>query len=98
MCDNNGKSAISLAKTALINNKCVFQFSASGVVNGNSISRYYTCDVSSVYVENGNIYTIATTSSSRARPTPRARFEARPSQCNSGVGGRPEGGGVTATQ
>ena len=60
LCENNGTSAISSNKTALINNKCVFEFSASGVVNGNSISRNYTCDVTSVYVENGLIHTLST--------------------------------------
>ena len=60
LCENNGTSAISSNKTALINNKCVFEFSASGVVNGNSISRNYTCDVTSVYVENGLIHTLFT--------------------------------------
>ena len=60
LCENNGINAISSNKTALINNKCVFEFSATGVVNGNSISRNYTCDVSSVYVENGEIHTLST--------------------------------------
>ena len=64
LCENNGINAISSNKTALINNKCVFEFSASGVVNGNSISRNYTCDVSSVYVENGEIHTLSTSRNS----------------------------------
>ena len=64
LCENNGINAISSNKTALINNKCVFEFSATGVVNGNSISRNYTCDVSSVYVENGEIHTLSTSRNS----------------------------------
>ena len=53
---NMGHSAISMKRLYTEDNKCIFEFKASGSIDGNSISKKLKCEVQELYREDGLLY------------------------------------------
>ena len=53
---NMGHSAFSMKRLYTEDNKCIFEFKASGSIDGNSISKKLKCEVQELYREDGLLY------------------------------------------